>query len=461
MKQNNRFDWNFYKRVMLVALPIIIQNGITNFVALLDNVMVGQVGTVQMSGVAIVNQLMFVFNLCVFGATSGAGIFTAQFHGSGNSIGVRDTFRFKVVAAVVLVGVGAGIFLGFGDNLIGLYLEEQTVQAAETLACGRQYLMVMLLGLLPFALSNAYSGTLRETGQTTVPMAAGICAVGVNLVLNYTLIFGKFGAPALGVIGAAAATVVSRYVELAIVALWTHTHPGRCEFIRGAYRTLRIPGDLMGRIIVKGMPLLINEFFWSTGMAFLSQCYSTRGLNVVAAINISNTMSQVSNVVFLSLGNAVGILMGQMLGAGLPESQIRRDNRRMIRLSVVSCVFFGGIMVALSGLFPRVYNTTDEVRVIATGLICITAVMMPVNSYNNAMYFTLRSGGQTGITFLFDSGFTWVVCVPVAFVLSRFTSLSILPMYACCVGVDLLKVVGGSWLLKKGVWIRRIVTDVE
>ena len=461
MRKKQSLDWPFYKRVMLVALPIIIQNGITNFVSLLDNVMVGQVGTVQMSGVAIVNQLMFVFNLCVFGATSGAGIFTAQFHGSGNSAGVRDTFRFKILAAVSLVAAGAGIFLTAGEALIGLYLEEQTAEAAQTMVYGREYLMVMLFGLLPFALSNAYSSTLRETGQTTVPMAAGICAVGVNLTLNYVLIFGKFGAPAMGVVGAAAATVISRYVELAIVAVWTHRHGTRCAFIRGAYRSLRIPGALLKKIVVKGMPLLINEFFWSTGMAFLSQCYSTRGLNVVAAFNIANTISQVSNVVFLSLGNAVGILMGQMLGAGLPEKQIRRDNSRMIRLSVVSCLLFGGIMVALSGVFPKVYNTTGEVRAIATGLICITAVMMPVNSYNNAMYFTLRSGGQTGITFLFDSGFTWAVCVPVAFVLSRFTELPILPMYACCVGVDVLKILAGAYLLKKGVWIRKIVADAE
>ena len=461
MANKKSFDWPFYKRILMVALPIIVQNGITNCVSLLDNVMVGQVGTVQMSGVAIVNQLMFVFNLCIFGATSGAGIFTAQFHGSGNARGVRDTFRFKVLIALTLVVAGAGIFLAGGETLIGLYLDGDagTAEAAETLFYGKGYLAVMLFGLLPFSLTNAYSSTLRETGQTTVPMVAGIAAVGVNLTLNYVLIFGHFGAPELGVVGAAVATVVSRYVELAIVALWTHTHGEKNPFIRGAYRSMKIPGELMKRIIVKGMPLLINEFFWSTGMAILSQCYSTRGLNVVAAINIANTISQLANVVYLSLGNSVGIIMGQMLGAGIGEEQIRRDNKRMVRLSVLSCLVFGGVMVALSGIFPKIYNTTDQVRSIATGLICITAVMMPVNSYNNAMYFTLRSGGQTGITFLFDSGFTWAVCVPVAFCLSRFTSLPILPMYAICVGVDVLKVAAGAYLLKKGVWIRRIVTD--
>ena len=451
---------NFYRRVLSVALPMMIQNGITNFVQMLDNLMVGQVGTIPMSGVAIVNQLMFVFNLCVFGAASGAGIFTAQFVGCEDHKGIRHTFRFKVLVGLLLSGLGAGLFLGFGRELIGLYLTgEGTPQdTAATMEYGLRYLKVMLLGLLPFALSNAYSGTLREIGETKVPMLAGITAVGVNLAGNYILIFGHFGAPQLGVVGAAVATVISRYVELAIVAVWTHCNSRRHPFITGALRSFRIPGKLTGDIVRRGMPLLLNEFLWSTGMAFLSQCYSTRGLEVVAAFNIATTISQVSNVVFLSLGNAVGILMGQMLGAGIPADQIRRDNRRMIHMCVAVCFGVGAVTVLLSGVFTGLYNTTESVRSIAVGLICLSAVMMPVNSYNNAMYFTLRSGGQTFVTFIFDSGFSWCVCVPVAYVLSRFTDMPILPLYGICVGVDVFKVFIGKYLLDKGVWIRRIVS---
>ena len=449
----------FYRRILSVALPMMIQNGITNFVQMLDNVMVGQVGTIPMSGVAIVNQLMFVFNLCVFGAASGAGIFTAQFQGRGDDEGIRHTFRFKLLAGLLLGGAGIGIFFAFGRQLIGLYLTgEGTPQdAAATMDYGLRYLQVMLFGLLPFALSNAYSGTLREIGETRIPMLAGIAAVLVNLTGNYILIFGHFGAPELGVVGAAVATVISRYVELAIVAVWTHTHGKRHRFIVGALRSLRIPGRLAGDIVRKGMPLLVNEFLWSTGMAFLSQCYSTRGLEVVAAFNIATTISQLSNVIFLSLGNAVGILMGQMLGAGATEDQVRRDNRRMIRLCVGVCFLVGALTMALAPFFARLYHTTDAVRSIAVGLICLTAVMMPVNSYNNAMYFTLRSGGQTFVTFIFDSGFSWCVCVPVAYCFSRFTNIGILPLYAICVGVDVFKVFIGKQLLDKGVWIKRIV----
>ena len=456
MLQNNR---HFYRRILAVALPMMIQNGITNFVQMLDNVMVGQVGTIPMSGVAIVNQLMFVFNICVFGATSGAGIFTAQFKGREDNEGIRYTFRFKLLVSLLLGAVGIGVFLSFGRELIGLYLTGagRPEDAAATMEYGLRYLKVMVVGLVPFALSNAYSGTLREVGETRVPMVAGIVAVLVNLIGNYVLIFGHFGAPALGVVGAAVATVLSRFVELVIVAIWLHCNGARHPYIVGALRSFRIPGALAGDIAIKGLPLLVNEFFWSTCMAFLSQCYSTRGLDVVAAMNIATTISQVSNVVFISLGSAVGILMGQMLGAGVPEEIIRRDNRRMIGLCVAVCFAVGAVTIALSGVFASLYNTTEAVRRIAVGLICLSAVMMPVNSYNNAMYFTLRSGGQTFVTFIFDSGFSWCVCVPVAFLLSRFTELPILPLYGICVGVDLFKIPLGAWMLKKGVWIRRIV----
>ena len=321
---------------------------------------------------------------------------------------------------------------------------------------GRDYLKMALWGLLPFALSNAYSGTLRECGQTKVPMAAGITAVFVNLLLNYVLIFGHFGMPEMGVRGAALATVISRYVELAIVAIWTHLHGKAHPFIRGAFRSLHIPGKLLKDILLKGSPLLLNEFLWACSMAIMNQAYSTCGLNVVPAMNISSTMYNLGSVVYIAMGSAVGIIMGQLLGAGEPESVIRDNNRKLITAGVASGVTFGALMLSASGLFPKLYNTDPEVRQLATMLICISSSMMPVNSYTHATYFTLRSGGQTMVTFLFDSCFQWLICVPLAFCLSRFTAIGILPLYLICQSTDILKSFIGFWMLKQGKWIRNL-----
>lgn len=448
----------FYKRVFQVAVPIIIQNGITNFVSLLDNIMVGQVGTLPMSGVSIVNQLIFVFNLCIFGASSGAGIFTAQFHGKSNAEGVRHTFRFKFLICTALALAGGMLFFLDGSNLIRLYLtgEGDAADAAAVLGHGREYLRVMLWGLLPFALCNAYASTLKESGETFVPMAAGVAAVAVNLVGNYILIFGHFGAPAMGVRGAALATVISRYAELLLVAGWTHRNAKKHPFIRGAYASMVIPGPLLRNIVVTGMPLLANELLWSLGVVTMNQCYSTCGLDVVPAMNISSTLGNLAGVVYQSLGVSVGILMGQMLGAGHSEADVRDTNRKLIAFSVASGACFGALMALGSVVFPAIYNTTEAVRGLAQDLILISALVMPFQSFANATYFTLRSGGKTMITFLFDSVFLWVCGVSLAFILSRFTNLPILPLFALCQLPDVLKCVVGEYMLKKGGWIQTL-----
>ena len=453
-------DGGFYRRVSAVAIPIIVQNLITNFVSLLDNIMVGQIGTVQMSGISIVNGLIFIFNLCIFGGCAGAGIFTAQFHGSQDHNGVRYTFRFKLMIATLLSAIAIGVFLLADETLIGLYLqgEGEAVVAQQTMDYGKAYLGVMIFGLLPFALSNAYSGTLRECGQTLVPMIAGIVAVLTNLVLNYVLIFGHFGAPAMGVIGAAVATVISRFVELAIVAVWTHLHGKIHPFITGAFRSMYIPGPLFKSIVTKGMPLLVNECLWSTGMAFLNQCYSTCGLDIMPALTIAIVITDLSSVVFRSLGNTVGIIIGQMLGAGASEESLWDSNRKLTALSIASGIAFGLLMAAVSGLFPQLYNTTDSVRQLASRLILICACIMPLQAYIFPVYFTMRAGGKTVITFLFDCGSIWLLTMPLAFCLSRFTNLPILALYAICQGTDLIKCFIGYFMLRSGSWIQNLAT---
>ena len=448
----------FYKIVFAVAIPVMIQNGITNFVGFLDNVMVGQVGTDQMSGVAIANQLLFIFNLCIFGGLSGAGIFTAQFHGSGDDKGVRDTFRFKLITAAVICAAGFAILFLFGEKLIYLYLrgKEDVGDIAATAAYGLDYLKIMSLGLIPFALTQIYASTLRETGSTVLPMKASVVSVLTNFVLNYMLIFGRFGFPAYGVAGAAAATVISRFVELAVIAVSTHRHAEIHRFIRGVYRSLKTPGGLVKNIILRGMPLLINELLWSVGMAFLVQCYSSRGLSVVAALNISTTVSNFFNIVFQALGSAVAILVGQQLGAG-EYGKAKDTAAKLIFFSVACCFAVGVLLAAAAPFIPLIYKTTDTVRSLATRFILISAVCMPIFAFAHCCYFTLRSGGKTLITFLFDCVHIWAIAIPFVYTLVHFTALNIVSVYLLGQLIDLVKCVFGFIMLKRGIWLQKIV----
>lgn len=453
-------DKKFYKMILLIAVPIMVQNGITNFVSLLDNIMVGQVGTNQMSGVAIANQLIFVYNLCIFGGMSGAGIFGAQFFGQGNNDGLRYVFRFKLVIGFVLTAICGVIFAMYGEPLISLYLDEGNSAAAnaETLMYAMQYLRIMLVGFLPFVVVQIYASTLREVSEAVLPMVAGVVAVFVNLVLNYILILGNFGAPALGVEGAAIATVTSRFVECFIVVWWTHRHKERNPYIVGVYKSLAIPGDLMVKIIKKGTPLLVNEALWSLGMATLLQCYSVRGLGVVAGMNISNTIINLFNVTFMALGNSVAIVVGRLLGAGKME-EAKDTDRKLIAFSVASCIAIAAIVIVLAPVFPELYNTEAEVKEYARNFIIIAALFMPQHAFLHAAYFTLRSGGKTIITFLFDSGFMWAVSIPFAFIISRYTVWPIEVIYALCQGIEIIKSIVGFILLKKGIWLNNIVSN--
>ena len=454
-------DRKFYKKALTVAVPIMIQNGITNFVSLLDNLMIGRVGTEPMSGVAIVNQLLFVIYLGIFGALAGPGIYGAQFYGKGDHEGVRNTFRYKIYITGFVVLLGIAVLFRFGDPLMKLYLHEEggTLQSVDAvLRYGREYLAVMLIGLIPFGIEEVYAGTLRECGETRVPMVAGLTAVFVNLCLNYILIFGKFGAPELGVTGAAVATVISRVVQAAIVILWTHRNTVRMKFAEGLYKTMLIPKRLFGKITVKGLPLMVNELLWSAGMAFLNQCYSQRGLDAVAGLNISSTVTNLFNVVFIAMGSAIAIMVGQLLGAGKLE-EARDTDTKLITFSVMSCIVLGGLLYLLAPLFPELYKTEESVKTLAKGFMQVGAVCMPIYAFMHATYFTLRTGGKTFVTFCFDSVFLMVVSIPFAYVLSKYTDIPVLMLYLAVQATDLIKCIIGFILVKKGVWLQNLVRE--
>lgn len=452
-------DKQFYRHVLYLAVPMIIQNAITSFVSFLDNIMVGQIGTEQMSGVAIVNQLMFVFNICIFGGVSGAGIFGTQFYGKGDYEGQKYAFRFKMYASALLVGVALCLF-GFGSTrLISLYLNDTGSVGDITLALGygKEYLAIMIIGLVPFALSQTYISSIRETGQTFVPMLAGIVAVITNLILDYVLIFGIGDLiPAMGVSGAAIATVAARFIECSIVVLWTHMHKKENPYIVGAYRSILIPWHIFKDIFIKGTPLMMNEMLWASGMAVIAQCYAVRGLEVVAAQNISSTITNLFNIVYIQLGGCISIVVGQLLGAGKIEEAKDADNK-MIFFSVGCCAVVAALMILVGRFFPSIYKTEESIKELAKVFILISALVMPLCAFSHCAYFTLRSGGKTGITFLFDSVYTWVLIIPFAYFLANHTSFSIQLVFFLVQFTEIIKVGIGIFMVRSGTWVQNIV----
>ena len=451
-------DKQLYKKLLLIAVPMMVQNGISNFVNLLDNLMIGKVGTNALSGVAIANQLIFVFYLMIFGATAGVGIFTAQYHGKGDTKGIQYTFRYKIVSNVIVASL-ATVALAFSSRfLINLFLlgEGNPADAAESLSIGVDYMRIILISLIPIGLTQAYAGTLKDLGRTKVPMIASLCAIVVNLIGNFILIYGYFGFPALGATGAAIATVISRFVELSILIVHTGKHPDLYPFISGAFSDFKIPKDLAFKFFRKALPLMANETLWSLGVTTINQCYSYRSLDSVAALNIESTIWNLMGVAFIAMGEAVGIVMGHKLGSG-ELSTAHENATKMRRFTVLCGIVFGVLMIVVSPFFPLLYNTTDFIRNMASGFIMICGFTMPLIAFNHASYFIIRAGGNTIITVLFDSLYTWCIAVVAAFFMSHYTTLNVTLMFGIVQSLELLKCFVAFFMVRSNIWVKNIV----
>ena len=452
-------DRAFYKMLFLISIPIMLQNALTSIVGLLDNVMVGQLGTNDMTGVSVANNLLFVYLIVCFGSVSGAGIFSAQYFGKKDFKGMASAFRMKIYIFLVVTILSIGIFLLFGKDLISLYMHDTGDGIGDVALASKaawDYLFVMLFGLPFLGLSMCYSSTMRESGSTFPPMIMGIISVLTDLVFNYLLIFGNWGFPKLGVTGAAVATVLARVVECILNMIYTHINARRFEYINYAFKTLKIPRELLGGILVKGLPLVVNEALWVISIALGTQCFSTRGLVAIAAININSSIANVFNVFFLAMGSAVSIIIGPLLGANKIEEAKDKTGKLVFSTFFIS-LFSACLMAMCSSAFPNIYETEPEVKALAVKIILIAACIMPFQGVCHSGYFALRSGGKTWLTFLFDSGLQWACYLPLAFFLSHYTDLSILKIFAIASMSDVLKCFISILFLKKVNWAQNIV----
>lgn len=450
-------DKAFYKSVLKIAVPVMIQNGVTNMIGLINNITVGQLGTEQLAGVSIANQLIAIFYLCIFGAVSATGIFGAQYIGKKDYEGVKHVVRLKFYISVFFSIVAILIFIFCGKPLISTFLHETNdgSDLVLTLTESYKYMSFMCIGFIPYSLSAAYSATLREAGYTVAPMRASIIGLVFSVILNLILI------PVMGVLGGALATVISRFVECGLNMFWAHSHPIELPFMVGAYSSFKVPADLSKKVLFRGAPLIFNEAMWSVANTIVSQCYSYKGISALAAVNMASTITNVTNVLFMSLGVVIGILVGNLLGAGKME-EARDTDTKLIAFDVMIALGVSVFMLILGPVFPMLYsNITPEVRELSKYIIWCEALVAPLRAVINSSYYTIRAGGNTVMTALYDCGFEWAGSVLSAYLLTHFTNLSIIPLYFIVRGIMVIKVIIGLVLVKRGRWLTNIVDKSE
>ena len=446
-------DKPFYKRLFAISLPIVLQQLLTSSLQLIDNLMVGDLGELAIGSVSVVNQLYFVIILITFGALGGAGIFTAQYFGSKEEEKLKQTFRFKLITALLLVILSLVVFTVFGKYLIGFFTKNDV-----TIAGGMDYLNIVKWSMLPWAFSIAISTTFREIGTTKPLLWITVGAILTNTVLNYLLIFGKFGFPEMGIKGAAYATLASRFVEFFLMYILL-VKKGKI-FNTKLKHIFKINPVVLKAIVIMAIPLLLNEFFWSMGQTMFLQSFSTRGDSALAAMNITNAISQLVFVTFGGIGTGIAVMVGNTLGMNQLEKA--KDNaKKVIAFAVMFAFVTGAMLFILSFFILDLYDITDATRRIAGNNIRINAVFIPVYSFNVSMYFTLRAGGDTKSTMLMDSGYMWVMQVPIIFVLARVTNLDVIMLFLIVQLLELPKSVFALHRYRKENWVRNLAIENE
>ena len=444
---------NFYKTLIAVAAPLVLQQLITTSVQLVDNVMVGKLGEQAIGSVSVVNQLYFVVILITFGAMGGAGVFSAQYFGSKDFEKLRQTFRFKIIIGFMVALLSFVIFTFFGENLISLFTTNPT-----TIQGGLDYLNIIKWSAFPWILSVAISNTFRETGTTKPLLYISIVAIITNTILNFLLIFGLFGFPALGIVGAAIATLIARVIEFTLMLILLQ-RKGKM-FNSKVFEIFKIDKKILAGIVIMAIPLTLNEALWSSGQTVFLHAYSTRGDSALAALNITGAISQLVFVTFGGIATAVAVMVGNTLGKGNLQ-EAKENSKKLIAFSVFIAIIAGSILFILSFFILDLYDVAEVTKRTAAFNIRVNALFIPVYSFNVALYFTLRAGGDTKSTIMIDAGYMWVVPVPIALALAYFTNLPVTLMFLLVQSLDIPKMAFGLARYKKEHWVKNLAEEKE
>ena len=442
-------DRQFYRGLFALAIPIMLQNLVNTLVNMLDTIMVGRLGTVEIAALGLGNQVFFLYNIILFGICSGGAIFTAQFWGKGDIPGIRKNLGFCLtlnLAVAVLFTLGAAFF---PEVLIGVYSRDQAV-----IRVGAAYLRIISFSLIPFAVSTAFVLTLRSVEKVRLAIVGSVIALLLNGVLNYLFIFGKGPIPAMGVEGAALATVIARYVETLVLVIVSYslryTPAGR---LRELFGFNRYYARQFFRVT---LPVIANEIFWSLGITVQNIIFARTDTESIAAFNITGTVSQLTWVLFMGLGNGVAVLIGKKIGEQ-DEKTARDYASRIVRFAPLLSLGAAMILFYLSRFLPFVFNVNPQTLNAASQMFIILCCSYPFKAFNMSMVIGIcRAGGDTVFCVVYDLVMMWFVALPLAAFAAFVLKTPVWIIYLCVIMEEPLKAILGLWRFKSGKWLHNV-----
>lgn len=450
MQKLNWKDKVFYRTMLAIALPIALQNLITSSLNMIDTVMIGRLGEIEIAAVGLANQYFFIFVLLLFGINSGAAIFTSQFWGKNDTANIK-----RIIGITLIMGGSLSIIFGIGAFMVPHRILRIFTNDTEVINLGSQYLRIICFSYFVTAVGFSFSFTARSIGQAKLPMFVSAVSVLSNAIFNYILIFGKLGFPMMGVRGAALATLLARIIETTLLLTIIY---GQRMVIGGTFREMfNINFSLFRRYIKTGLPVILNEGLWSLGTTMYSIAYARISTEAIAAVQIANTVQSVFMVVAMGLGNACAVMIGNIIGAKEEEKAVEYA----FRFSVVGPVIgIGlGIMLFLSApLILSFYNISPTVYENAKNILQVMSLFICAKIFNTILVIgILRSGGDTTFSLMLEMCSIWLFGVPMAFLGAHFLKLPVYLVVAMVSCEEVVKALFGIPRVLSKKWVKNVV----
>jgi putative MATE family efflux protein len=446
-------DGDFYRKMLQIALPIVIQNFISSFLNMIDTVMVGKLGEVEIAAVGIANQYFFFFNMFLMGLSAGCGVFIAQFWGKRDHRNIRR---------MVGIGLGSAVLISFVFVVLGLLIPEKIIAAFNddpgVIDLGAGYLKIVLVSYLCTGITFVYNFSLRSVGNTVQPMLISAIALLCNAFFNYAFIFGKFGAAAMGVDGAALATVIARVVEaIALVAVvyggngvlaasFAELTDVKPQYVKKSYRTI--------------IPVILNDICWGLGMLVYAAVYGRMGTRAMATVQICNTITNLFMVAIFGMSGAAAVMVGNCIGAG--DERLGKDYaRRFSILAVVTGMALGLILAAAAPWMLNAFNVSSKARSDSLVILYIVSLIYFIRVFDIILIVGILRGGGDAKQALLIEGFTmWFIGVPLTIIGAFLFKLPVYIVYSLAILEEVFKFIFGVMRLKSGRWIKNVTHDM-
>ena len=447
-----KLDKKFIKTLMLLAIPIILQSLVTASLNLLDNLMIGSLGENEIAAVGISNQFYMLYYYTIMGITLGAGIFMSQFWGKKDVTSIHKFLGISLVVGMISTIFFAILAFFFPEMIMKIFIDENIV-----IEQGVAYLKMVALSYIFTTISLAYAAALRSIGQTKIPMYGSLVGLVFNGILNYIFIFGKFGAPVMGVAGAALGTTVSRFMELAFILFIIYKNK---NVVAGKIsQLLDFNFDLVKRYFITATPVVFNDVMWIAGITAYFIAYSKLGINATATMQIANTINNVFNIFGIGIASASAILIGNKIGAG-KEEDAKKDAIKISVFGVLIGIIIGIFFFFLSPFIAMLFKITPETYENLIFVLKVMAIILPLRFFGITQIIgVLRGGGDVMYAIITELVAVWLIGVPLSFIGAVYFNLPITIVYILVCLEEPFKAIATYPRLRSGKWIKNLVKN--